>query len=136
MTVCGERHSFFLKLDQNTKQVTHSSFKEFDADFITQYMTEKEEAKASKRADKKGEEIELYNYELRDIVRRTDGGAVMVGEQYRFYVTTTTTSSPNGGTTTTTTYHYIYNDIIVVNVIHPAADRMGGESAQAAAEHL
>ncbi|MBK6883084.1 MAG: hypothetical protein IPH05_09115 [Flavobacteriales bacterium] len=108
--------TFFLKLDQNTKQVTHSSFKEFDADFITQYMTEKEEAKASKRADKKGEEIELYNYELRDIVRRTDGGAVMVGEQYRFYVTTTTTSSPNGGTTTTTTYHYIYNDIIVVNV--------------------
>ena len=108
--------TFFLSLDRETKQINHSSFKEFDRDFITQYMTEKEEAKATKRADKKGEELELYSYELREIVRREDGGAVMVGEQYRFYVTTTTTSNPNGGTTTTTTYHYIYNDIIVVNV--------------------
>ncbi|MCB0763138.1 MAG: hypothetical protein R2815_10315 [Flavobacteriales bacterium] len=110
------RGTFFLSIDRATKEITHSSFKEFDRDFITEYMTEKEEAKATKRADKKGEDLEMYDYELRDIVRRTDGGAVMVGEQFRFYVTTSTMTSPNGGTTTVTTYHYVYNDIIVVNI--------------------
>ncbi len=108
--------TFFLRLDRNSKQIIHSSFKEFDRDFITEYMTEKEEKKATKKADKKGEDVEMYNYELRDIVRRDDGGAVMVGEQYRFYITTVTTTDANGRTTTRTIYHYVYNDIIVVNV--------------------
>lgn len=108
--------TFFLRLDRTTKRVIHSSFKEFDRDFITAYMTEKEEARATKKADKKGEELELYNYELREIIRRDDGGAVMVGEQYRFFVTTTCTTNANGGQTCRTNFHYVYNDIIVVNV--------------------
>ncbi len=110
------RGTYFLRIDRTSKEIVHSSFKEFDRDFITEYMTEKEEAKATKKADKKGEELEMYNYELRDIVRRDDGGAVMVGEQYRFYVTTVTSTDANGNTSTRTVYHYVYNDIIVVNI--------------------
>ena len=110
------RGTFFLRLDRASKAVVHESYKDFSDDFITQYMTEKEEKKATKKADKKGEDLELYSYDLREIVRTSDGGAVIVGEQYQFYVTTHTMSTPNGGTTTTTTYHYVYNDIIVVNV--------------------
>jgi hypothetical protein len=110
------RGAFFLRLDNDTKEIVHSSFKEFDNDFITEYMTEKEEKKATNKADRKGEDVEMSNYELRDLIRREDGGAVMVGEQYRFYETTTTTTNANGGSTTRTFYHYVYNDIIVVNI--------------------
>ena len=108
--------TFFLRLDRNTKEIVHSSFKEFERDFITAYMTEKEEAKATKKADKKGEDLELPNYELRDIVRRDDGGVVMVAEQYRYYVTQHCSTDANGRTTCTYVHHYVYNDIIVVNV--------------------
>jgi len=108
--------TFFLRLDRATKQIIHSSFKEFDRDFITAYMTEKEEAKATKKAEKKGEDLEMYNFDLRDIIRREDGGAVMIAEQYYMYVTQTCTTNSNGQRTCTNTYHYVYNDIIVVNV--------------------
>lgn len=108
--------TFFLRLDRITKVIVHSSYKEFEKDFITAYMTEKEEAKATRKAERKGEELELSNYELRDIIRRTDGGVVMVAEQYRFYITSVTTMDANGRTSTRTIYNYEYNDIIVVNV--------------------
>lgn len=108
--------AFFLRLDRATKRIVHSSFKEFDKEFITMYMTEKEEAKATKRAERKDEELEMYNFELRDIVVRTDGGAVLMGEQYRYYEVTTCTNNPNGGQTCRTTYHWVYNDIIAVNI--------------------
>ncbi len=110
------RGSFFLSLDPRTKQVIHESYKEFSDDFITQYMTAKQEEKARKKAEKKDEDMQLYEYDLADIVRRDDGGAVLIGEQYYMYVVTSTSSGPQGQTYTTTTYHYLYNDIIVVNI--------------------
>ncbi len=110
------RGSFFLRLNPKTFAVEHESFKEFSDDFITQYMTAKEEEKAKKRADRKDEDLQLYEYDLADIVRRDDGGAVLIGEQYYSYSTTTCYTTQGGGRTCTTTYHYIYNDIIVINI--------------------
>ena len=110
------RGTFFLKLDRKTKAIKHESYKEFTDDFITAYMTEKEEKKAKKKAEKKDEDLQLYEYDLDEIIRRDDGGAVMVMEQYYMYAVTTCYSTPNGGRSCTTTYHYIYNDIIVVNI--------------------
>ena len=108
--------AYYLRLDRATKQIVHSSFKEFDKDFITMYMTEKEEKKATKKAERKDEELEMYNYELREILIREDGGAVLMGEQYRYFETTTCTPNPNGGQTCRTTFHWVYNDIIAVNI--------------------
>ena len=110
------RGSFFLRLDPVTKKILHESYKDFTDAFITQYMTAREEVKAKKRADRKDEELELYEYDLQDIVRRDDGGAVLVGEQYFMYTTQTCYTTQGGGQQCTTTYHYIYNDIIVVNI--------------------
>ncbi|MBK9176002.1 MAG: hypothetical protein IPM46_06605 [Flavobacteriales bacterium] len=110
------RGAFFLSLDPVTKAVKHESYKAFTDDFITQYMTAKEESKAKKKAERKDEELELYEYELSDIVRRDDGGAVLVGEQVYTYTTTTCYTTQGGGQQCTTTFHYIYNDIIVVNI--------------------
>lgn len=110
------RGAYFLRLDRASKQVVHASFKDFSDDFITLYMTEKQAAKAAKKADRKDEELELPEFELYDIIRRDDGGAVLLAEQYIFRISTYTTSTPNGGTTTTTVYHYYYNDVLVVNI--------------------
>jgi len=110
------RGAYFMRLDRESKAIVHQSFKEFDDDFITQHLTDKEAEKATKKAEKKGKELEMLEFDLDEIISREDGGAVLVGEQYRFYVTTNTTSTPNGGTTTTTIYHYVYNDIIAINI--------------------
>jgi len=106
------RGMFFLKLDRNTKGVVHESFKEFSDDFITSYMTEKEEKKAKKKAEKADEDLEMFSFQLRDIVHREDGGAVMVAEQHYTFERCYTDSR---GATRCVTY-YVYNDIIVVNV--------------------
>lgn len=110
------RGAFFMSLDPATKAIKHDNYNEFSDDFITQYMTAKEEEKAKKKAEKKKEDLELYEYDLRDIIRREDGGAVLVGEQYYMYTTTVCTTTQNGGQTCRTIFHYIYNDIIVVNI--------------------
>lgn len=110
------RGTFFVTFDRETKDVIHKSFKEFDEDFMTMYMTEKEERKAKKKADKKDKELEMYEYDLSDIILRDDGGAILVAEQYYSYVVTTRSTDSNGITTTRYTYHYIYNDVVVVNM--------------------
>jgi hypothetical protein len=109
------RGAYVLRLDRGTKAVKHESYKEFDRDFITSYMTEKEERKATKKAEKKNAELELYEYDLDEIVVRDDGGVVLVGEQYYMYVQTVTSTDAQGRMTTSTVYHYIYNDIILVS---------------------
>lgn len=114
------RGAFFLRLDRATKQIMHESFKPFDDDFITLYMTEKAAAKAKKKAERKEEEMELPEFRLHEIVHRDDGGAVLLAEQYFTYITTIT-SSMNGQTYTSDVRHYVYNDILVVN-ISPAGD--------------
>ncbi|WP_258104777.1 hypothetical protein [Marinoscillum sp. MHG1-6] len=107
--------TYFIKVNSKSKLITTSSFKEFDMDFITQNMTERQEEKVEKKA-KKGKEVELYQYDLDDIIIREDGGAVLVGEQYYITVVTTPISTGTGGVTYVTTYYYNYNDIIVINV--------------------
>lgn len=108
--------AFFMSIDSKTKSIIHESYKEFPEDMITQYMTAKEEEKARKRANKKDEDLQLFEYDLDEIVRKDDGGAVLVGEQYYMYTQTVCTTTQNGGQSCRTVYHYIYNDIIVVNV--------------------
>ncbi len=109
------RGAFFLRLDRSTKQVVHSSFKDFSDDFITMYMTEKEAAKAKKKAERKDEELEMPEFDLHDIIHRDDGGAVLLAEQYTVKAVTSSYMS-NGQTYTRTDYHYYYNDVLVVNI--------------------
>jgi hypothetical protein len=117
----GIRGTFFLRIDRATKTIVHQSFKEFDTDFITAYMTDKEEQKATKKAERKGESLEMYEYEMRDNIKREDGGAVVVAEQYYMWVETIRTTNANGSVSTRTVYHYVYNDIIVVSIA-PSGD--------------
>lgn len=102
--------AFYLSLDPTTKAVKVSNIKEFDLAFMTQYMTDAQ-ANRTKKRDEKGKDQELAQYDLKTLVSRSDGGAILVGEQYYSY----TYSYPCGNSyCTTTTYNY--NDIIVVNI--------------------
>lgn len=107
--------SYFLTIDGKSKEVKSQSFKEFGIDFITQNMTARQERKAKKKKAK-GKEVELYKYDLNNLILRSDGGALLIGEQYYVEIFTSTMPNGNGGTTTTTTYTYHYNDIIIVNI--------------------
>lgn len=102
--------AFYLNLDPTTKAVNVSNMKEFDLAFMTQYMTESQAKRAAKK-EEKGKDLELAQYDLRNLIKRSDGGAILVGEQY--YSITTTYRCGNSYCTTTT---YYYNDIIVVNI--------------------
>ncbi|NQY09468.1 MAG: hypothetical protein HRT71_08130 [Flavobacteriales bacterium] len=105
--------SYFLKIGGVSKEIMAKNFKEFGMDFITQTMTEKQKKKTNKKVDK-GKSVEMYEYDLNNIILKDDGGAMLIGQQFYIKVHTTT-STVNGQTTTTTTYYYYFNDIIVIN---------------------
>ena len=105
--------AFYMNVDRETGNVLNSEFHKFSIDFLTSYMTGKSKKKAVQKAEKKkkkGKEEGMYALKLRPIVKRDDGGFLLLGEQH--YVTSVTTYSNN---TWHTTYYYHYDHIIVVN---------------------
>jgi hypothetical protein len=111
------RGTYFLTVDAANKDIKTKSFKEFGIEFITQNMTENQAAK-TKRKEERGEENELFEYDLDKLLVGKDGSAVLLGEQY--YVNTVThTRFINGRSESYSTTHYYYNDIIAVK-INPA----------------
>lgn len=107
--------SYFLKLSGETKEIMTKSFKEFGIDFITQNMTERQEKKTKKK-EEKGKDVELFEYDLDNIIIKDDGGAILIGEQFFIRVRTYTTTDSQGRTSTRTVYYYYYNDIIAINM--------------------
>lgn len=95
--------TFYMKIDKETKQVVKQGTMDFSQEFLTQFMSRKRAAKNK----------ELYDYNLRYLVQREDGGALLVAEQYYEYEVCST--DPKTGVQTCT-YYYYYNDIIVVNI--------------------
>ena len=106
---------YFVKIDHETKELITESYKKFDSNFITQYMKEGAKKNTKKRIAK-GKNVELYSYDLNDIVLKKDGGAVLIGEDYDSSVMTSTYFKGNGGYGKQTTYYYTYNNIIVINI--------------------
>ncbi len=95
--------TFYMTIDPETKQVSAKGIKEFDAEYLKLFMSDKKA--------EKGEE--LSDYDLDQIIVREDGGAVLLGEQ--FYITTYQTyNATTKSYETHTVYHY--NDIIVINI--------------------
>lgn len=106
--------TYFLKIDLATKEVKTRNFKEFGLDFIIQNMSEREANKAI-RKDERGDDAELYNYDLDKLLVGKDGSCILIAEQY--FVSVQTMYSGVGATRTATyIYHYYYNDIIAVKV--------------------
>lgn len=104
----------FFGINAQTKETFNIHLKEFDFEFLTEYMSEGAKARA-KRAEQSGNKRrapELYRYSLDDLILRSDGGAVLIAEQY--YIEEYRYYDRYG--TNQTIYYYNYNDIIVVNI--------------------
>jgi hypothetical protein len=106
--------TYFLVVDAATREIKTKSFKEFDINFITQNMNERD-AKRAARKEEKGGEVELYEYDLDKLLVGKDGSAILIGEQY-YVKTVSSTTMINGIMSTRTVYHYYYNDIITVKI--------------------
>ena len=117
--------TYFFKLDAQTKQLYNKNLKAFDFEFLTSYMRPKEVEKA-RRAELKGDannQAELYNFSLDELILRSDGGAVLVAEQYYVYeqrdfdnFNPAFNTFPYNNNNFRVDYFYNYNDIIVVNI--------------------
>ena len=105
----------YFRIDAESKQVTQNTVKEFDFSFITSDMSNGQIRRAE-RAEQRGDtskEAELSSYSLDELILRSDGGAVLVAEQYYVYRDEYQNFNTNR---ISTTYYYNYNDIIVVNI--------------------
>ena len=124
--------TYFFRLNPTTKEIYNKNLKAFDFDFLTAFLSEKQTNKA-KKAAQKGKAPELYQYALDDLILRSDGGAVLVAEQYyveRRYNDNSRFGGGFGGvgfnrfnrfnrfnnTSFNDEYDYYYNDVIVVNI--------------------
>lgn len=125
------RGTYFLTVDVKSKEITTKSFKEFDIDFITQNMTVGEAARA-KRKEERGDENELYEYDLDKLLVGKDGSAVLLGEQY-FVKTVTYTRYINGMPQVYTTTHFLLQRHHCRQNRSPGSDRVGAKNCQAAA---
>jgi len=92
-------------------KVLKKSNKEFTKDFIMQRMTEKAKARKQKAEDNGKKELELPEFEFRQILTMDDGSIVSVSERYFVVVVTT-----YNGKTTTTTYYYHHEDIMLTKI--------------------
>lgn len=116
--------TFFFRMNIKTEEIFVKSFKEFDFDFLTYQLSDYQKQKAEKAVlrNDKDRAPELYRYSLDDLIIRSDGGVLMVSEQYYvqeffrdaynpFYGYRNTLNRNNN-----VTYLYNYNDILLVNI--------------------
>ncbi len=102
---------FSITLDANTRKVKQEAMKEIPISTMVENMSEAKQERLEKR-EAKGKNVELYEYDLDNLIHKKGGGFVLVGEQ--FYVRAY--SYTDGNNNQNTHYNYYFNDIIVVNV--------------------
>ena len=117
------RGTYFFLLDTKTNTILNKSLKEFDFGFLTANLSNKQIEKA-KKSSKAKDKIGLNSFSLDKLILRSDGGALLIAEQYfveeyrrpnygsSFY----TPGYPTSSSSYTKDYYYHYNDIIVVNI--------------------
>lgn len=102
----------YLTLDGATQEVLTESREEFDLGMFEEELP----TGGSRRRQKRAAERAFYNYDFREVVLRSDGGAVLIGEATYVRTVTRTTTDANGMTHSTTTYQFHNDDIITVNI--------------------
>ncbi|MCH2081588.1 MAG: hypothetical protein MK226_04315 [Saprospiraceae bacterium] len=114
--------TYFFRLDPITEEVLNINSKEFDFEFRSALLSRsgKRRAEQAERQNNTRKEPELLNYALDDLILRSDGGALLIAEQFfvRQYAVRDffDPRSRFGGSTLRYDYYYNYNDIIIVNI--------------------
>ncbi len=109
------RGTYFFRVNTETKEIYNQNLREFDFEFRTEYLSDKQREKAQQAELEEDERKtpELYDYSLDKLIMRSDGGALLVAEQYYVYE-----RYFRDWPYYNVRYDYIYNynDIIVVNI--------------------
>jgi hypothetical protein len=130
---------YYLNVDPKSREVITQNLQPLDFGFLTANLSDRSKRLAKEATDKnnKSKAPELSNFSLDKLILRSDGGAILVAEQY--YVQTVMPNnaysmspygynsmyynryyynSPyyNGYNNRRPDYYYNYNDIIVVNI--------------------
>lgn len=111
----------FFKVNNNEKRVEEKTFSKFDLDFITLNATERARRVAQRQDNDNnaGNDPALYSYDFRDVILRSDGGAVIIAEQFYIEEISRSVNNFNRGFNNQTfqnTSIYNYNEVIVVNI--------------------
>lgn len=123
--------AYYFQLDPETREIRNRNYSEFEFDFLVQGLSEKniERARQAEANNDRRRAPEMYDYSLDELILRSDGGAVLIAEQY--YVERENFRDPGFGwspygfydpwfdprfNNVQTDYFYNYNDIIVVNI--------------------
>jgi hypothetical protein len=74
----------FFKINPFLGKMTDISTSEFSFDFMTKNLSERSKERAREAANKNDakNEVELSNYNLDKLIPRSDGGAILIAEQY------------------------------------------------------
>ena len=98
--------TFFVTLDAGSRAVRSEHTQAFSKEFLAGFMSERKAEKGK----------ELYEYDLDHLQLRSDGGAVLVAEQY--YIRVVYNNHMSGGMmmSSSPTFYYFYNDIIVTSI--------------------
>ncbi len=106
--------TYFFRIDPQTRKIYHQKDQAFDYDFVTSNYSRlgKSIADWAIRNNDTRRQPELYRYKLDELIPRSDGGALLIAEQ--FFIVENTYTDFNGRISTD--YEYNYNDVIVVNI--------------------
>jgi hypothetical protein len=102
---------YYMTVDGKTNTPIMRSTKDFPLDFLTEGMSDRQKKRAERKA-KEGDAPELNQIKFREIIRRDDGGCVLIGEQYYIVVTQSMDSQGRWRST----YHYFHEDVIVTSI--------------------
>ena len=111
----------FFKVNNIDKIVEEKTFSKFDLDFITLNETERAKRQAQSREvdNNTRNDPALYSYDFRDVILRSDGGAVIIAEQFYVEELNRLPNNFNSGFSNQTFQPRSinnYNEIIVVNI--------------------
>lgn len=110
------RGVFVFTIDTETKEISNVTSQEFTDEYLNQFLSDRQIRKKERKNSKNKANNpydRLYNYKVRDIVMKKDGGFYMVAEFYELRIVTTTDANGN----TRQTYHYYFNDLMVINIL-------------------
>lgn len=107
---------YYMTIDGKTNTPTAQSSKDFPLDFLTEGMSERQKKRAERKVQD-GDAPELNNILFHEIIRRDDGGCVLIGEQ--FYMRESSYMDAQGRWHST---RYYYNEDIIVTSINPKGE--------------
>jgi hypothetical protein len=111
----GAKGAYLMAINTTTHEVQSTQLIEFDTEFMTSYVREKG-TPLSRKTEIANSGDELYDYELRNIVFRDDGGIYLIGEQCFTDATMLHGVGNTSGMGQRMANEYTFNDIMVVSI--------------------